>query len=156
MSPMEISEAMLPLLGTLLGFVMVIAVVIIVTRSRQRRMEIQAELQGKLIDKFGSSAELVSFLQSETGQRFVNGVQTGNMKLARDRAAGAVRIGIIFAAVGIGFLALWPITNTRGLAWPGVLLLVLGLAYFASSYATLRFSEPRSAETPTLPTSSES
>ncbi len=157
MSPSEfITEGLIPLLGMALSFVGIIAIVMIVTKSRQRRVEIQAELQGKLIEKFGSSAELVSFLQSETGQRFVKGVQTGNMRLARDRAAGAIRIGIIFAAMGIGFLVLWPLTNTRGLAWPAVLFLVLGIAYFGTSYVTLRFDSGRAAEPPTLPTSSES
>ncbi len=153
MSPWEISTAMIPLLGMLLGFVMVIAVVVIVTRSRQRRMEMQVELQAKLIEKFGSSAELVSFLQSETGQRFVRGVQTGNMKLARDRAASAIRVGIIFSSIGIGFLVLWPLTGTQGLAWPAVLFLVLGIAYLGTSYVTLRFDVSRPAEPPALPTS---
>jgi hypothetical protein len=147
-------EGVLPLLGMLLSFAMVIGIVLIVTRSKQRRMEMQYDLQSKLIEKFGSTGELVSFLQSETGQRFVNSVQTGGTKLARDRAAAAVRIGIIFTALGIGFLVLWAIMNVRGLAWPGVLFAVLGAAYFASSYATLRFSQGRPAEPPpSLPTS---
>jgi hypothetical protein len=157
MQPLEfVTAGLLPLVGMLLSFAMVITIVIIVTRSRQRRLEIQAELQGKLIEKFGSSTELVSFLQSETGQRFVRGVQTGNMRLARDRAAGAIRVGIIFASIGTGFLVLWALTGTRGLAWPAVLFLVLGIAYFGTSYVTLRFDSSHAAEPPILPTSSES
>jgi hypothetical protein len=149
MSPIEfVTEGLIPLLGMALSFVMIIAIVVVVTRARQRKFEIQAELQGKLIDKFGSSAELVSFLQSENGQRFVNNVQTGHVRLARDRAAAAVRGGIIFTALGVAFLALLLITSIRGLAWPGVFLLVLGLAYFATSYTTLRFSEPPDRQSP--------
>jgi hypothetical protein len=155
MSPIEfITDGLIPLLGMALSFVMIIAIVVVVTRARQRKFEIQAELQGKLIDKFGSSAELVSFLQSDLGQRFVNNVQSGHVKLARDKAANAVRTGIIFTALGVAFLTLWPITNTRGLAWPGVILLVLGFAYFATSYTTLHFSD--SPEKPVSPTSIES
>jgi Na+/proline symporter len=155
MSPIEfIADGLIPLLGMALSFVMIIAIVVIVTRARQRKLELQAELQGKLIDKFGSSAELVSFLQSDLGQRFVNNVQTGHVKVARDKAATAVRIGIIFTALGVAFLTLWPITNTRGLAWPGVILLVLGFAYFATSYTTLHFAD--SPEKPVPPTSIES
>ena len=154
MSPSEILvEGVLPLLGMLLSFAMVIAIIVVVTRSRQRRMEMQYELQSKLIEKFGSTGELISFLQSETGQRFVNSVQSGTTKLARDKAASAVRIGIVFTALGAAFLALWAIMNIRGLAWPGVLFTMLGVAYFASSYATMRFSQIRPAEPPVLPAS---
>ncbi|HSP16934.1 MAG TPA: hypothetical protein VLV78_19465 [Thermoanaerobaculia bacterium] len=157
MGPTEfVADALIPLVGLVMSFVAVIVIVVIVTRSRQRKMEMQVELQAKLIDKFGSSTELVTFLQSETGRRFVNNVQTGNKSMARDKVAGGVRSGIVFTAMGVGFLALWPITGTRGLAWPGVMLLVLGLAFFASAYATLRFSDNRPADTPALPPSIES
>src|SRR5205823_5839866 len=110
-----------------LSFGTAIAIIVIVSRTRMRRLEIQAELQSKLIEKFGSTPELVTFLQSQAGRDFVSGVQSGPVRMTRDRAAAGVRMGIMFTAIGIGFLALWPLTNTCGLVWPGVLLLVMGL-----------------------------
>ncbi len=139
-------EGIIPLLGMLMTFVIVGVIVLTISRARQRRLEIQAEMQSKLIDKFGSTGELASFLQSEVGRQFVHGVQTAGVRNVHDRASTAVRVGIVFAALGIGFLALWPITNTRGMAVPGVFLLVLGLAYLASAYSMLRFATMRAGE----------
>jgi hypothetical protein len=121
-------------------------IVLAVSRARMRRLEIQAEMQSKLIDKFGSTGELASFLQSEVGQQFVNGVQTVGVRNVHDRAGSAVRSGIVLTALGLGFLALWPLTNSRGLVWPGVLLFVLGAAYFGGAYSMLRFADMRSGE----------
>ena len=94
----------------------------------------------------------MAFLQSRAGQDFVRGVQSGPVRQVRDRAAGAVRIGIIFSAIGLAFLIMWGITSNEGLAWPGVFMLILGVAYFASSYSLIRFSRDRAnVEPPTVP-----
>ena len=140
-----IVEGLIPLLATLMSFVGVIIVVIVISRAKQRRLEIQAEIQSKLIDKFGTTGELASFLQSDVGRQFVTGVQNAGYRHVTERAHSAVRNGILFSALGLGFLALWPLTNTRELAWPGVLLLVLGLSFFGSAWSMLRFTQMREA-----------
>jgi hypothetical protein len=149
-------EGIIPLVGMLLSFVTVFAIVLVITRARQRRAEIQAELQSKLIEKFGSTAELVAFLQSNVGRQFVNGVQRGGTTLVHDRVLAGLRRAIIVSFLGLGFLALWLIEDLSGLAWPGVLLLVLGMGFFAASLTTMKFA--RSEEqplTPAAPPSSE-
>lgn len=133
----------IPLLGMTLSFIAIIVIIIIVSKARTRRAELQGEMQSKLIERFGSSTELVAFLQSKAGQDFIRGVRTEPGKQARDRAAGGIRTGIFFSAIGLAFLILWPVTNNEGLAWPGTFLLILGLAFFASSYSLLRFSRER-------------
>lgn len=138
-----IIEALLPLLATLMSFTIVGVIILVISRARLRRLEIQAEMQSKLIDKFGSAGELAAFLQSEVGRKFVTGVQTAGERHVADRAHVAVRNGILFTALGIGFLALWPLTNTEGLAWPGVLFLVVGLSFFGSAWSMLRFAKMR-------------
>ncbi len=135
---------LIPILGMLLTFGAVVVVVQVISRSRTRRLEIQTELQSKLIERFGSASELVAFLQSKAGQDFVRGVQGAPAKAARDRASFGIRVGLVVTAIAAAFLILWPITNTEGLAWPGVILLAIGLAYFGSAYTLIRFS--RSAE----------
>src|SRR4051812_7959406 len=101
-----ILEGIVPLLGVVLSFAMVIAVVVIITRGRERRLEIQAELQSKLIEKFGSATELADFLASPVGRQFVNGVQTANITVVRDRILAGYRRGILLSFVGLGFLIL--------------------------------------------------
>lgn len=136
---------LIPIVGMVLGIGMIVTIVIVTSRARTQRLQIQAELQAKLIEKFGSTPDLIAFLESKTGRDFVTGVQTGQTRAVRDKAFGGVRLGIMFSAVGLAFLVLWPLTGTSGLVWPGVFLLVLGLAFFASAYSLMRFhaaSEP--------------
>ena len=136
-----ILEGLIPLLGMLMSFVIVGVIVLAVSRSRLRRLELQAEVQSKLIEKFGSSAELFAFLQSPTGKQFVNGVQTGNAVHLRDRMLAGYSRAIVLSFLGAAFLALWLITNTRGLAWPGVLLFALGLGNLVATWTTAKLSQ---------------
>ena len=106
----------------------------------QRRRQLQTELQSKLIDRFGSTPELISFLNSEAGRDFVNGVQAGTMYAARDRVLSGVRRGILLTFLGGAFLVLWVVMELTALAWPAVLLLALGLGYFAATYAAIAIS----------------
>lgn len=133
-------EVFLPILAMLLSFGMVAFIVLVITRARQRRLEIQSELQSKLIEKFGSATELVTFLQSPVGREFVNGVQTGNTVLVRDRIVSGYRRAIVLSFFGAAFVALWAITGEVGLAWPGVLILALGLGYLFATMATAKLT----------------
>ncbi|MGZ8830969.1 MAG: hypothetical protein ACXW2Q_11405 [Thermoanaerobaculia bacterium] len=133
-------QGVLPLLGMLLGFGMVVFVVLIITRGRQRRLEMQTELQSKLIEKFGSATELAAFLQSPTGRQFVNGVQTGNRVMIQDRILAGYRRAIVLSFFGVAFIVLWMITGMEGLAWPGVLVLALGLGYLFATLATQKLT----------------
>ena len=151
-----LTEGIIPILGMLLSFFAVGLVFLVVTKARQRRIEIQAELQSKLIDKFGTTTELITFLESPAGRKFVQGVQTGNVMMVQDRVVGGIRRAILITALGVGFIALWIITGLIGLAWPGVLLLVLGIGYYAASMVTMRFGQSEQQSfTPRVPESTE-
>jgi hypothetical protein len=141
-----LQEGIFPLLGMLLSFAMVVFIVLIVTRARQRRLELQTELQSKLIEKFGSSVELVNFLQSPVGRQFVNGVQTGNIVRMQDRILAGYRSAIVLSFLGLAFIALWIIMGSVGLAWPGVLLLALGLGYLFATLATQHLTSSSSSQ----------
>jgi hypothetical protein len=140
-------EVFLPILAMLLSFAMVAFIVLIVTRARQRRLELQTELQSKLIEKFGSSVELVNFLQSPVGRQFVNGVQTGNIVRMQDRILAGYRRAIVLSFLGLAFIALWIIMGSVGLAWPGVLLLALGLGYLVATIATEKLTTATESQT---------
>lgn len=145
------TEGVIPLLGMLMSFGLVIAIVIIVTRSRQRRVEIQADLQSKLIEKFSSATELVTFLQSPAGKQFVNGVQIGNRTMVRDRVAAGYSRAIILSFLGAAFVVMWLITDHNGLAWPGVLLLALGLGNLVATLTASRMAASSDLAVPPVP-----
>ena len=148
-----LTEGVIPLVGMSLSFGAVLFIFIVMTRARPRRLEIQAALQGKLIDKFGSTAELVTFLQSAAGRQFVSGVQQGNVTHVQDRVLAGLRRAILISALGLGFIVLWGITGFIGLAWPCVLLLVLGLGYFGATAITMKFArQEEQSLTPIVPT----
>jgi hypothetical protein len=146
-----IQEGLIPLLATLMSFVIVGVIVVQISRSRLRRLELQADVQSKLIEKFGTSTELLAFLQSETGRQFVNGVQKGNTALMRDRIASGFSRAIILSFLGAAFIVLWLIMDNRGLAWPGVLLLALGAGYLVATWATTRMSQSSEVVIPQPP-----
>jgi hypothetical protein len=146
-----ILEGLIPLVSIFMSFIIVGTIVMAITRSRLRRLELQAEVQSKLIEKFGTSAELLAFLQSEAGRQFVSGVQKGNTVLMRDRITAGFSRAIILSFLGAAFVALWLITDNKGLAWPGVLLLALGAGYLVATWATTRMSQSSEVVIPQPP-----
>src|ERR1700737_243790 len=90
---------MIPITAIIGSFAMVIAVVWIGTRAKQRRAELRAEVQMKLIEKFGSSAEFVKFLESPAGQQFLEQPR----RQTRERAIGGITGALICPFIGLGF-----------------------------------------------------
>ena len=76
---------LIPILGILSSSTMVVLIVYFISRSRARRAEVQAEVQSRLIDRFGTAPELIEFLQSPAGRQFVSGVQSSTALLTRER-----------------------------------------------------------------------
>lgn len=109
-------------------------------RMRQRRIELQADLQGKLIDKFGSSPELISFLQSSAGRQFVHGVQTGATVITQERVLAGIRKSIILSFLGLGLLVIWGITGADWVSWFGLIFLSLGIGYVVAAFVSRRLS----------------
>ena len=110
--------------------------------KRQRRMKAQAELHGRLLDKFSSAKEIAEFLQTSGGVQLLEG-------LSNDReppAAGILRSthrGIVLMVVAIGCLGL-----TVPYGWEhnpllviGVILLCLGIGFLISAGVSHRLSK---------------
>ncbi len=131
----------IPIIGIIFGNLAFITVAVSFFWWRARRQQYQAEVQSKLIERFGSTPELITFLNSEAGRDFVNGVQTGTMTVARERVLSGIRRAIILSFLGAAFMALWGVMREDGLAWPGILFLAVGLGYGIATWVSVTLSK---------------
>jgi hypothetical protein len=126
-----------------LGFYAMIGFLVVnATRARQRKAELQAETQAKLIDKFGSSPELASFLGTEEGRRFLTGVEAAPVIMAQEKVLAGIRKAVVLSFIGGAFLALCIPYSTRneGFLIAGGLLFALGAGYFVAAMISMRLS----------------
>jgi hypothetical protein len=136
----------IPLVAIVGSFMVAAFITWSVGRSRERRAQIQAEIQGKLIERFGSATELVTFLQSPAGREFVSGVQSAPIVAARERAASSFSRALVLTGIGAAFIALW-IVDHGGLGWavPGFILFSIGLANLVGAIVSLKLARSVSA-----------
>ncbi len=131
---------LIPILGILLPSTMVVLIVFIISRSRARRAELQAEVQTRLIDRFGSAPELIEFLQSPAGRQFVSGVQSSTALLTRERILSGFSRAIILSMLGAAFLAL-TFFYDDDFAIPASILFSLGIGYLIATFVSYRLSK---------------
>jgi len=136
---------MIPIVAILSSFGAAVLIMYFITRTRQRRVELQTEMQSKLIDRFGSAAEMVAFLQSDSGKDFVAGVQSAPETLLRDRIIGSFTRSIVLTALGGGFvfLAFW---WDDGFGIPAAILFSLGIGYFIATIVSWKLSSSLAAK----------
>ena len=131
----------MPMIDSIAFFGMIVWIVWLSTNAKNRRAQAQAEVQTKLIDRFGTSKEFIEFLQSPAGQRFVSGVEVSTAFYARDRIIRGFGTGIVISLLGLGFLAIWVFDHNGGFIYPGFILLGLGLGFFLSAVVSLKLSK---------------
>ena len=134
---------LIPIICSLGFFFMVVAIVFFATQSRSQRARYQAEVQTKLIDRFGSAPELVTFLQSTEGRQFLGAVESTPKYLAGDRILSGVRKSVVLTFLGLAFLALcipWA-TRSEFFMVAGGVLVALGAGYFVSTVISFRLSK---------------
>ena len=82
-----------------LGFcAMMIAIFYFSSKSKSDRARYQAEVQARLIDKFGSGPEFITFLQSPQGRQFMGEIESGPTQ-ARIRSPAAQGPSIAWACI---------------------------------------------------------
>jgi len=141
---------LIPIVLSLGFFVMVIAIVYFTTQSRQQRVRYQAEVQTKLIERFGTAPELVTFLKSPEGREFLGAVEAAPKYMAGDRILAGIRKSIVLGFLGAGFLLLCIPDSLRndGFLIAGGILLALGVGYFVSTLVSLKLSRSWGLVTP--------
>src|SRR5438128_1793880 len=123
------------------GFYLVVAfVVMAVVKGRQRRAELQAEVQTRMIDRFSSAPEFVTFLTSDAGKKFVSTFEEAPKTHARERILGGVTRSVVLSAIGFAFLVIYALDrfDEIGFAIAGCLLLALGLGYVGATVISIR------------------
>src|SRR5215210_5365894 len=110
---MDDSLMFMPIIVSLGFFAMVVWIVWLGTNSKNRRAQAQADVQSKLIERFGSAKEFIEFLQSPAGRQFVTGVEVTSNLYARDRIISGFGKGVVLSLLGLGFLAIWIFDENR-------------------------------------------
>jgi hypothetical protein len=111
------------------------------TAKQQRRMKAQAELHGRLLDKFGSAQEVVAFLQTPSGAHFVDSL-SGDRDEPANGVLRSTHRGIILVIVAIGCLGLTRVYgfDNNPLLVVGVILLCLGIGFLVSAAVSHRLA----------------
>ena len=129
----------IPIIGMLSSSAMVVLIVYFVSRARQRKAEFQAQVQTRLIDRFGSAPELIEFLQSPAGREFVSGVQSAPVNYARERILSGFSRAIVLSMLGLAFLTL-TFFYEHDFAVPAAILFSLGIGYLIATFVSYRLS----------------
>ena len=125
------------------GFYITLALIVwTVTKARQRRAEMQSEVQTRMIDKFSSAPEFITFLQSDAGKHFASTFEEVPRAHTRDRILGGVTRSVVLTVLGLGVLAIC-LTEARDIGFiiAGCILLSLGLGYFIATIVSFRLSK---------------
>lgn len=121
----------LPILFSLFGFV---AWIIFTTIRRYKTAKLQAEVQTKLLEKFGSSQELLAYVQSDAGKRFLESLAM-EQRTPYGRILGAAQAGVILVLLGLALLFLRGRVSgaEEGFLVSGTITLSLGVGFGLSA-----------------------
>lgn len=142
-----ITHDLVPIILFPVFFLAIVWVVRIFVDSRRwnHTFKQQSEIHGRLIEKLGTNQELVAYMETEAGKRFLmNSPNASDLELGQrmpntvSRVLTSLSTGIVLALVGVGFLLLrnaGPDTPEPMLV-TGTLLLMPGLGFILSAGAT--------------------
>lgn len=138
-------ETLAPILGSV-GILATLGWILRSYLAHRRQLKttaLQAELQGKLLDKFDSNEDLRTYLESDVGERFLLSATVEQASPLR-RILGSVQIGLILTAAGLAFLIMEPRFtdphDSLGMIFMGTLSLALGIGFLVSAGVSTRLS----------------
>lgn len=108
-----IEQGLFPMIMFLgfLGTVIWLTSVLLANRRWQKILKLQTDVHTKLIDRFGTSEELIQYMESESGRRFLEAAPIpvnieGDQKVPSvvGRVLMPLQIGSVMALLGIGLL----------------------------------------------------
>ena len=125
------------------GFYFTLMIIVMtIARGRKEQAARRAEVQTRMIDKFSSAPEFVTFLQSDQGKKFVTSFEETPRTHARDRILGGVTRSIVLSVLGLAILAI-NLTEARDEVFivAGAILFALGVGYTIATLVTVRMSK---------------
>lgn len=133
---------LVPILISLGLFIMIGWVVWVSAQRRQAKVRAQTELNNRLLERFGSAAEFVEFLQTEEGRRFLGSLSMENLSPVQ-RILRSVQTGVILSIAGLGGLLLARVSGLDGKAFIiiGTTALALGIGFLVSAAVSYRLSK---------------
>ena len=112
----------------------------LINRRRVKIAQLQSQVQMKLIERFGSGADLAEFLGGESGRRLLESTATERTPY-QQRILGSVQSGVILTVAGAAMA--W-LGHTRhdleGFVLLGVLACAIGVGFLLAAGAALVLS----------------
>lgn len=112
----------------------IVGIIWIITHYRQRRSEQRAQERARLLERVGTGREVVEFLETEPGRRFLRLVALERPD-PRRVVLRAVAAGVFLLLIGFGFLLLvhFGIPDDEAFVIPGALSVVAGVGVLISA-----------------------
>ena len=129
-------EALGPMIGSI-GIMMVFAWMLKLGLDHRRRVQLmhhQYDLQTKLLEKFSSTEEMMTYLQGDAGERFLASA-TAEKADPRGKILGSIQTGLVLLAGGTAFMFLrHQIAEAEeGFVLMGTLGIALGVGFILSA-----------------------
>ncbi len=135
---------------------------IVRTMSTNRRLretaKLQTEMQTKLLERFGTSQDMLQFLASDAGRKFMESA-TVERSNPHGRILGGVQAGVLLLLGGVGFFAANPSfgADDGGFGhFLGIMGVMLGGGFLLSSYIAAHLSKTWGLLKPTKAIESDS
>ena len=124
---------LLTVLLSLAGMVAFVAKSIIDHRRWRRASDVQAEAHTKLLDRFSSNEDLLTYIQTPVGRHFLESTPinldgAASFGAPINRILWSVQVGLVLAAGGFGLSYAIPADLARNLSLPLTVISVLGIA----------------------------
>ncbi|MFH1175817.1 MAG: hypothetical protein V1750_00305 [Acidobacteriota bacterium] len=133
-----------PLLATFAMLVGIGWIVKLVTTNRRldRLAKMHSDMQARILDKLGSSQEILQYLGSEAGKGLLD-APVAERPSPYTRILGSVQVGIVLALGGGVLLALRGVVgiDDDAFGFLGVVALGLGVGFLVSGYAAHALSK---------------
>lgn len=134
----------------LIAFALGWLVLTIIEQKRWNRMsKIQTEVHNKILDRFGTSAELLEYIKTPAGSKFLESAPIPlhaeqPSRPAQPRALWSIQAGIVIAAAAIGMLLVssrLERESAEGMFALGMIGLSIGIGFVASAAVSIVLSK---------------
>ncbi|MBW3671183.1 MAG: hypothetical protein KY432_05860 [Acidobacteria bacterium] len=113
-------------------------------RQTKQMLEAQARFHDKILDRFGSSQDLIAFVQTAEGRRFLERFGEQPLWNPMERSLSSIRTGIIITFLGAGMITIGALLGIRfdenGALLIGLVGVFLGAGFLVAAYASHRLA----------------